>query len=154
MGGEDWFSTKLIRIDPQDGAVLREFTIGAHLLGLAWDGAKLWAVGERDSTVQDFRLFRIDPNSGSVEATIDIPEKNYTGLEYQDGMIWVGEDGASQDRIWIIDPTTGVLVASYEAPSGWTHGIALGSSYLWVSDGAVPFRIFRCTAIGAPPSLP
>jgi len=94
---------------PGDGAV--------H--GVSFDGRQVWAaLGDR--------LAALDPNSGAIRHTIDVPAQAGTAF---DGRYLYQISGK---LIWKIDPATDRIVATIPAPEGGASGMAWAEGFLWV----------------------
>jgi DNA-binding beta-propeller fold protein YncE len=112
--GSLWASSngQLLRLDPSSGKTLGQFPSQAHP-SLFADGS-LWAV-ENDEIKDTSTIVRIDPTSGSVVATVALPNLAWNLRAASDGTIWVGEhSGLSHPHLWTIDPTTNTLAGQVD----------------------------------------
>src|SRR5215471_2680273 len=97
----------LLRLDRSTGKALGQFPSRADPSMFA-DGS-LWAI-ENDEINIKSTIVRIDPASGSVVATIDLPNLATILTAAPDGTIWVSEhSGLPHPRLWTINPTTNTL---------------------------------------------
>jgi glutamine cyclotransferase len=74
---------KIYQIDPETGAILRTIESNRFVTGVTWNDGDLWhATWEGD----DSELRRIDPRSGEVLESIEMPKGvNISGLESDGG---------------------------------------------------------------------
>ncbi len=105
--------------------VLREygpFTDAGNIGGVSFDGANVWfASGDR--------LNALDPESGAIARTLDVPAHAGTAFDGQH-LFQIAEK-----RIHKIDPRTGAVVASIPAPGdGGDSGLAWAEGALWVGE--------------------
>ena len=105
--------------------VLREygpFTDAGNIGGVSFDGANVWfASGDR--------LNALDPESGAIARTIDVPAHAGTAVDGRH-LFQIAEK-----RIHKIDPRTGAVVASIPAPGdGGDSGLAWAEGALWVGE--------------------
>jgi YVTN family beta-propeller protein len=99
---------------------------------LAVDEHAVWLLGD----TMDRRLWRIDPESRRVAATIDLPfpPRNIAAGE---GAVWVTDQLG--DAVARIDPATNRIVATIPVGAG-ARGVAVGEGSIWVAsaiDGTV-----------------
>ncbi|HKU98737.1 MAG TPA: PQQ-binding-like beta-propeller repeat protein [Vineibacter sp.] len=104
--------------------ILREygpFPAADHVHGVTFDGQHVWfASGDR--------LNAIDPASGTMVRSIDVPAR--AGTAFDGRYLFQIADG----RIQKIDPKTGVVVATIPAPSDSNSGLAWAEGMLWVGQ--------------------
>src|SRR5690242_3276768 len=88
------------------------FPGGVHVHGVTYDGRNVWfASGDR--------LNAVDPSSGQIERSIDVPADAGTAFDGQHFY------QLAEDRIQKIDAKTGRVVATIPAPaSGSDSGLA------------------------------
>jgi hypothetical protein len=103
--------------------------------GLAWLDSCLWAVNE-----ENYRLFKIDPNSGSTIEEFILPTTNPNswGLTVQDDYLWYSEYGGDGSLVKI-DPVNASLLFSFSAPNDCVLGIAWDGECLCGVDKWDPF---------------
>ena len=122
-------SGELARIDVDTGdAVVRIPPPGgsSEMIGLAVGFESLWASHETAG-----RIFRLDPESGAVEAEIDVAQPSR--LLITDDSVWL--TSYATGKVVRIDPHTNEVV--YRAfLRGNINGITLGFGSVWVSDTA------------------
>src|SRR5262245_60682459 len=93
-------------IAAEPAEILREygpFPEPPHVRGVSYDGARVWFAS-------DNRLHAIDPSSGDMQRTIDVPADAGTAFDGRH-LFQIG-DG----RIHRIDPQTGAVLSSIPAP--------------------------------------
>ena len=105
--------------------ILREygpFPGADHVHGLTFDGREVWfASGER--------LNAMDPDSGRITRSIDVPA--HAGTAFDGRYIFQ----IAEDRIQKIDPQTGAILGSIPAPGGGgDSGLAWAEGTLWVGQ--------------------
>jgi len=105
--------------------ILREygpFPGADHVHGLTFDGREVWfASGER--------LNAMDPDSGKITRSIDVPA--HAGTAFDGRYIFQ----IAEDRIQKIDPQTGAILGSIPAPGGGgDSGLAWAEGTLWVGQ--------------------
>lgn len=89
--------------------------------GVTHDGTQVWfASGER--------INALDPDSGKIGRSIDLPAHAGTAFDGQH-LFQIAED-----RIQKIDPATGRVIATIPAPGGGCSGMAWAEGTLWVGQ--------------------
>jgi glutamine cyclotransferase len=89
--------------------------------GVTYDGRRVWfASGDR--------MNAIDPDSGSVVRTLDVP--GHAGTAFDGRHLFQ----IAEDRIQKIDPDTGHVLGSIPAPAGGSSGLAWAEGMLWVGQ--------------------
>jgi len=93
-----------------------------HVHGVTYDGQRVWfAAGDK--------LQALDPVSGEMERSIDVPANAGTAFDGEHVFQIAG------DRIQKIDPKTGRVLATIPAPGGGRDsGLAWGEGTLWVGQ--------------------
>lgn len=94
----------------------------ARVLGVTFDGAQVWcAAGDR--------LIAVDPLTGSILRTIDVPA--HAGTAFDGKHLYQ----LAEDRIQKINPINGALLSSIPAPDGGEcSGLAWSEGLLWVGS--------------------
>jgi streptogramin lyase len=93
-----------------------------HVAGVSFDGRRIWFAG-RDG------LRALDPASGRVERTLDVPCDAGTAFDGRHLFQLAG------GRIQKIDPETGEILSTIPAPGGGDDsGLAWGEGTLWVGQ--------------------
>ena len=95
-----------------------------HPYGIAWDGTKLWVVGN------DYQgLYTVD-NYGVITRQFNPPGPKPCGLAVDGNMLWIADytndsGGYSyrDDKIYKIDMKTGSLIGQFNPPTGQSRGI-------------------------------
>lgn len=84
---------KIVRVDPETGAVLRTIDCSRFVTGVTWVDDELWH-GTWEAGESDLR--RIDPDSGEVLHRLDLPpDTGVSGLESDGGDLFYCGGGAS-----------------------------------------------------------
>ena len=93
-----------------------------HVHGVTYDGQRVWfAAGDK--------LQALDPVSGEMERSIDVPANAGTAFDGEHVFQIAG------DRIQKIDPKTGRVLATIPAPGGGRDsGLAWAEGTLWVGQ--------------------
>jgi glutamine cyclotransferase len=88
------FSGKqLVKIDPQTGEVLKTLDVDRLVTGVAWIDGELWhgSWASRDADRAEADLRRIDPDTGAIEATVEVPGVSVSGIGADgEGRLWCG----------------------------------------------------------------
>ena len=123
------------RIDPATNQVVARIALGSgndEIDGITATKSAVWVVDYDTSTV-----YRIDPKSGAVTATIRVGDQP-EGIVANELGVWVSNHhGGSVTRI---DPATNRVVATISvSPTGedGPYGIALGFGSVWVGSGNI-----------------
>ena len=93
------------RIDPATNAIAESIPVSIKPYALALDGSSLWV-----TSFLDDRVVRVDLESGSVVADIEVPKP--TGIAVGFNAVWVAEH--RDDTIARIDPATNEVAAEIE----------------------------------------
>ncbi len=111
------------------GAVKKTLNLNNIYCGVAWDGTQLWISQGYKGT----KLYRLNPDNGSVLGSIDVGFKCYA-IDWDGEYLW-GLDVAAV-KVKKIDPATGSTVLSYDAlpdsQGNSPSGIAVSDRFLWV----------------------
>ncbi len=92
-----------------------------HVHGLTFDGRHVWfASGDR--------MNALDPASGTITRTIEVPARAGTAFDGQH-LFQIADD-----RIQKIDPATGRVLATIPTPAGGSSGLAWAEGSLWVGQ--------------------
>jgi serine/threonine-protein kinase len=75
------------------------------------------------------KVFRVDPRSRRVVATIDVPEADL--LAYGDGKLWVAQSNLS--KLSEIDPASNQVVSSVTLRN-FIDALAVGGGYVWATS--------------------
>lgn len=122
-GQQVWFASgdKLNAFDPSSGKMQRSMDVAAHA-GTAFDGRHLFQIAEN-------RIYKIDPKTGEVLATIPAPgDGGDSGLAWAEGTLWVGQYRAR--KIHQIDPETGAVLRTIES-NRFVTGVTWLDGELW-----------------------
>ncbi|MEM7309191.1 MAG: glutaminyl-peptide cyclotransferase [Planctomycetota bacterium] len=119
-----WFvqtaTGQLCAIDPDTGKVERKLAGFKVTSGLAFDGEHLWAVtGDR--------ILELDPESGDVLHSIDVPSRG-SGLAWAEGALWLGR--YAEKELVKLDPKTGAVLKTVSSDRLVT-GVSWVDGGLW-----------------------
>jgi glutamine cyclotransferase len=92
-----------------------------QVAGVTWDGAQVWFASGK-------QLHALDPDSGKIARTFDLPAHAGTAFDGQH-LYQIAED-----RIQKIDPASGRVLATLPAPGGGCSGMAWAEGTLWVGQ--------------------
>ncbi|HLG09700.1 MAG TPA: BTAD domain-containing putative transcriptional regulator [Gaiellaceae bacterium] len=117
------------RIDTAVMRVVRTIGLDATPTDVAVGAGAVW-IATSENTV-----LRMDPASGRVERTIELPQPRFSSFRNQARYVEVGARSVwvgayERGSIWRIDPRSNVVVATIEADAG---AIAVGEGAVWVS---------------------
>nr|MBA2725757.1 hypothetical protein [Actinomycetota bacterium] len=87
--------------------------------------------------VQGGVLYRIDPASGDLTATVELGGGDYAALATGEGYVWVLEGGAgdtSGGRLFKVDPDTAEVVGEPLEFEGQLVDVAAGGGSVWVTS--------------------
>jgi YVTN family beta-propeller protein len=130
---------RLIRVDPDSGAVTKSVSVPDQVDGLATAGGNVWAVSSTAAAI-----LRIDPLTAEIRDRIPMPGHLGSGrttlsISADTDFIWVlnGETAT----VVKIDPTLHDVVETYRLPAGrGSLALAAGEGAAWISnafDGTV-----------------
>ena len=98
----------------------------SYFSGIAVGAGGVWVLGDPN----DRRLWRIDPATARLAATIPLPFAP-TDVAVGDGAVWV--TSALADTLARIDPSTNHVTAAISAGQG-AGAVAVGAGSVWVAD--------------------
>jgi YVTN family beta-propeller protein len=113
-------------IEPLLIAAPRDEREDSYLSGIAVGAGGVWVVGDPVDPV----LWRIDPATGRLAATIRLPFAP-TDVAVGDGGVWVTSE--LDDRLERIDPSTNQVTATIPVGRG-AGTVAVGDGWVWVAD--------------------
>lgn len=139
-----WISSpglgKVVRYDPQTLEERASIALAPMVFSVAIGPEAVWVAGEADGGT----VYRIDPATNSVVATISTPNPFATGIAVGHGAVWVS---ARENKVvYRIDPATNTVVTTIQMPSA-IGGLGVGPDAIWTSgfgDGKV-YRIDPAT---------
>lgn len=134
--GNSMYGSKIYRLDPDSGTVLRAFDGPSDFsCGLAWDGVHLWS-----SAYITGLIFQLDTASMTVLRTFAAPTTHPFDLAW-DGVYLYAVRG-NQTYISVIDTSTGQeidsIAATYSSPNVRPFGLTFlprNAPHLLTSDG-------------------
>jgi streptogramin lyase len=117
--------TSLVRIDPASGEVLDTISLPGAAAGVAVGGGSVWVASRLDPPV----VYRIDPKTKRVAATIDAGHPASGAIIYEEPYLWA----ASQDGyLTRIDSRTNRATAFEVGSPEWPALVSDGQS-IWIS---------------------
>jgi len=127
-------TTRLLRVDPNDGTILSALDVHHPLNGVAVGEGAVWAISGKAASV-----FQIDPHGRRVESRIRIVNRLGTTAPFPvaiavgEGSVWV-VNGNTQ-TVSKIDPVFGGVTATIQLGIGANPSdIAVGEGAAWVSN--------------------
>jgi DNA-binding beta-propeller fold protein YncE len=131
---------KVVRYDAATFEERASVAVGPYPFYVAIGPEAVWVAGEADGGT----LYRINPATNKVVASITVPNPFSTGVAVGHGAVWV----PARDRhvIYRIDPATNSIAVTIQLPT-LIGGIGAGSDAIWSSgfgDGKV-YRIDPAT---------
>ena len=126
-------TTRLVKLDPEDGGVLKTIDVGRVVEDVAVGAGSVWAVSGASS-----RVIEIDPRSGSIRATIPLSGRaGLTGpapiaIAAGEGAVWVLN--GNTPSVTRIDPKLASVTATIPLGVGSNpSAIATGEGSVWVA---------------------
>ncbi len=121
----------LTRLDPESGAVVDEYSLGAGIDGVAVGNGSVWVSDPPQGTVE-----RFDPASGEVTRTFRIarrPGEIHPGpIAFGGHRIWVAD--TEGEGISVIDLRSGRVIARGLGPRRAPLSLTTGGGALWVTS--------------------
>jgi YVTN family beta-propeller protein len=116
-------------IDPDRGAVVDQFAVGARPGPLAAGGGSIWVANLDDRT-----LARVDPHTRSVVRYITL-QRTPTGLAYGEGALWVAN--GILGTVQRVDPRFDTVGDPIDTGAGRadTASVAVGFGSVWFVSG-------------------
>jgi DNA-binding beta-propeller fold protein YncE len=136
-------SPMLSQVVRYDAATLQQravIPVGKDIFEVKIGPEAVWVSGESSGGM----VWRIDPATNQVVASISTSDSMPVGLEVAFGSVWVGSRG--QGVIYRIDPTTNTVAETIKV-NGSIGGIGVGPDAIWASgfeDGTI-YRIDPAT---------
>ena len=112
---------------------------------MAWDGVYLWVVDAWGSDNKGSLLYKVDPATGNVIDSHQLPSDYSTGLTWDGKNLWVAD--GTNGRIAKVDPDTGQILQTISSPGPNPFGLAWDGQYLWVAD-AITNNIYQIDTTG------
>lgn len=112
---------------------------GPGPIGLAWDGQALWV-----ADTLDLKLYKIDPQRGTVLASLPSPTEIPDGLAWDGKNLWL-VDGM-EGKLLQMDPSDGKVLKTLAAPGEVPTGLTWDGNHLWVAD-LEALKIYKINAI-------
>jgi DNA-binding beta-propeller fold protein YncE/predicted Ser/Thr protein kinase len=125
----------------------------SYFSGIAVSAGAVWVVGDPS----DRTLWRIDPASAKLAATIRLPFAP-TDVAAGAGAVWVTSE--LDDTVYRVDPATNEITATIHAGRG-ASGVAVGAGSVWVADAVAravsridprTMRVLNTIAVGSSPA--
>lgn len=124
--------TKLMKIDPSDGSVVKSLNYPDEYEypwphGLAYDGKYLWA---NNFIYQELNaLDKIDPETGELVATVTATADVSVGIEYIGNSLWITTQ--TPNKIQRLNSATGELIWEIYTPCYDPRGLDWDGEFLW-----------------------
>jgi DNA-binding SARP family transcriptional activator/ABC-type branched-subunit amino acid transport system substrate-binding protein/streptogramin lyase len=125
------------KVDPNERTLLRTFSTGSTPTSIAVGAGAIW-IGNGGESSYPGSISRIDPDSGAVDATIDLPGSGVRGY-FQGGGTDQQLIAVTDEAVWVInrdftvsriDPRTNRVVATIADVAATS--IATGEGEVWV----------------------
>jgi hypothetical protein len=128
----DRFTDKIYELNRDSGKVVRELEAPCYQpFGLAVDPqGKLWVGSDMPEYSFD-RLYRVDPDTEEVVASVPSPVDCVQSLAWEGDALWVG---TRKKQLVRVDPADGSVLYNSPVPSEWTSGLGFDGKYLWTGD--------------------
>jgi hypothetical protein len=99
-------SNEMLRLDPRSGKIVGRFPVASGTTPFVFADGSLWALQTDEINVKA-TVVRIDPDTGSIIASIGFPDLVSVVTAAPDGTIWAAENsGLPHPHLWTIDPAT------------------------------------------------
>jgi len=127
------------QLDPEDGTVINSIPYPVqtpYSEGITFDGEYLWACGWEESNGYGSHLFKIDPETGDISASLAYPG-DYAGnwphgIAFDGTNLWA--NNFATHTLDKINPVTAELIDTLPAPSDFSVGITWDGASLWTND--------------------
>ncbi|MEW5767198.1 MAG: YncE family protein [bacterium] len=120
--------------------------------GIAWDGTYLWVVDLKPTDERGPRIYKLDPEEGSVLTSFPSPGGYPEGLVFDGHYLWnidLNPRTLVGPVIYKLNPEDGSILLSFPAPGVYPGSLPTGLAWdgvcLWVAD-AQRDRIYRISA--------
>jgi streptogramin lyase len=117
--------SSLVRLDPASGEILDTISLAGTAAGVAVGGGAVWVASRVDPPV----VYRIDPKTKQVAATIDSGHPTSGAVTYQDPYLWAANADGYLTRI---DSRTNRATAFDVGSPEWPVLVSDGQS-IWIS---------------------
>jgi hypothetical protein len=140
----------VVRVDSRTNRVTARVPVRGGPFAIAAGAGALWVTG--NFSRRDDVLYRIDPKTNGVAATIGLPGRYAGKLAATDGGVWVVVTGrhATSSSLVRIDPGTNAVARIVPLPRGrWVDGIAVDDDAVWLlalragPNGELPGDVLR-----------
>ena len=119
-------TSKIYRIDPEDGEHDIELVCPGNLSGLGWDGTNLWQSLHDGGTLR-----RINPETNDFDQTIMVWEHGWlSGVTWDGQYLWANSQ--QHGKLFKIDPNSGETISSLKVPLVG-GGLTYKDGSLWLS---------------------
>jgi streptogramin lyase len=115
----------LVRVDPASGTVLADIPVPGNAAGVAVGGGAVWVV----STLEPVAIFRIDPTTNRIAASIDTGHTPSGALVFQEPYLWAANQDGYLTRI---DSRTNAA-ALFEVGSPEWPVLVAEAGAIWIS---------------------
>ena len=123
-----------LRIEPTTGEVVATIPLSGQPVDVVVGEGGVWLVGAEPEDSQEGKgtLWRIDPDTNDVVATIELPDSVKPGVATGAGAVWLHGGDYPNNTVLRIDPATNQAAATIPAP-GRDGEFAFGRGSLWVA---------------------
>jgi glutamine cyclotransferase len=127
------------QLDPEDGTVIKSIPFPTQVPyseGITFDGEYLWTCGWEESNGNGSHLFKMDPETGDILASLAYPGEysgNWPhGITFDGNHLWA--NNFATHTLDKINPSNAELIDTLSAPGEFSIGIAWDGEYLWTND--------------------
>ena len=117
--------SQLVRVEPASNEVLDTIPVRGNAAGVAVGGGAVWIV----STLEPITIYRIDPTTRRVAASIDTGHTPSGAMAYQEPYLWVANQDGDLTRI---DTRTNRATSFAVGSPEWPALVAEGKA-IWIS---------------------
>jgi hypothetical protein len=130
-GNDLWLGIKntnqVVQVNIVNGAQIKALNLLRGDVGcLAYAAGRLYVADKLSNAI-----LVVDPDSGTIERTINQPGFTINGLVLDDSNLWTID--ASQNKIFRLD-ASGSAVNVYQPPSRSAAGLAFSQGFIWCGD--------------------
>jgi DNA-binding beta-propeller fold protein YncE len=102
--------------------------------GLAYDGQYLWAANSGDgNSIYGSKIYRLDPDSGTVVSTFYGPSDFSCGLAWDGEYLWYS--AYITGMIFQLDTSAMIVIKAFTAPTSYPFDLAWDGTYLYAVKG-------------------
>ena len=133
----DWWLKKLIKYDYESEKIIWEVRCPSDGPNdVVFDGEYLWSPG---ATGSDKWLYKFSPEDGALIQTFPLPNKNPSGIEFIDGVLYIAD--WEEPLITKFSIAEEKVIGRIKAPHSGIFGLAWDGRYLWCAPTWWPDRL-------------